>query len=146
VTPIYPQVTAVNGSLNIVNGTSLAQLASSSMSESVNRVNGTSVPITNTGQVTISLKHALTSNGQHIIAATITNTGTTKFYLTGLLFKGGASIPNTGAVGIENVEAYVIDRLLTRSPGQYTETSNNSHRSFKPRRIFLCIHQRKMAD
>jgi hypothetical protein len=110
VTPIYPQVTAVNGSLNSVNGTSLAQLASSSTSESIKRTNGTSIPITNNGQAAISLKHAVASDGQDIIAVTVTNTDSAKFYLTGLLFKGGASIPGTGAVGIENVEAYVIDR------------------------------------
>jgi len=110
VKPIYPQVTVVKDKISSIGGLDLVEVAKSPTSVSIERVNGTSKGITNDGQATLSLKHAIAAvDGQDVIAATVTNTGTTKFYLTGFLIKGGTTIPGTQAGGIQNLDAYVVD-------------------------------------
>lgn len=91
VKPIYPQVTVMKNKILTADGVALTQLGRSTTSETIERVDGVSRSVFNEGQAELALYHVVDANGQNVIVATITNTGTSKFYLTGLTIEGGSS-------------------------------------------------------
>jgi len=64
---------------------------------------GTPKSVFNDGQSELALLHGVNSAGQDIIAATLTNTGTSKIYVASLLITGATSN------GIGPLSAYAID-------------------------------------
>ncbi len=51
----------------------------------------------------------MVANGQDIISTTITNTGKQRFYLVGLLIQEEQQFQKTGAGGIQNLDAYLVN-------------------------------------
>src|SRR5438105_9313177 len=107
-THINPEIKVVNGTLTSVDGIALAEVRSTNVSTSMNDVNGNHVWIGKDNQARLSLKHGVSGDGQDIISVTITNNGTSKFYLIRLILIGGASIPNSGAIGFQPINSEIV--------------------------------------
>ncbi|MGH9876522.1 MAG: cupredoxin domain-containing protein [Nitrososphaerales archaeon] len=102
--PIYPQVTVLKEKIDAVEGVALTQVGKTTRSESIERTpEGYGKPIYNDGQAELILSHGITSDGQDIVAATVTNTGTSKIYVASLIIGGATSS------GIGTLSAYAID-------------------------------------
>lgn len=81
-TPITPQVTIVKEKLSTVNGVPIFQIAKNAKSDSLERTSdGVSKTIYKDGLAELTLSKGVMTNGQDVIAATITNMGSDRFYL-----------------------------------------------------------------
>jgi len=101
--PIYPHVTVVNEKIETAEGVALIQVGRTTRSESIERTPEGGRSIYNDGQAELILLHGTTSEGQDIVAATLTNTGTSKFNVGSLLMEGGTT------TGVAPLTAYAID-------------------------------------
>lgn len=99
--PIYPTITVVNGSLNNnVNGVQLIEQANSSNSSySFQDKVGYLRSESKNGLAQIIMYGGTTNDGQDIVAITLVNTDTTKFYIKSLGIDGETS---TGMVPLED--------------------------------------------
>jgi hypothetical protein len=79
--PIYPQISVVNGSIDNVDGVQLTKITDNSTSNSIIRTNGISKSTYKTGLAQMTLYDGTTNDGKHIVAITLTNIGTSKFFL-----------------------------------------------------------------
>jgi hypothetical protein len=128
-TPIYPQISVVNGSLNTIDGIELKQVSSSTESDSINDTNGIHKPISKVGLAQMVLYYGINPNGQNIVEATLTNTGTTTIYVKELTLGGEtpSGIATLGNSGLDSdyspdiwgkIPKPTITKLVTLTPNQ----------------------------
>lgn len=106
VTPIIPQVIVVKDKVTSVNGVTLAEVAKTSTSNTIERVDAVSRLAFKDGQAELSLLYGVDPSRQHIIAVVLTNTGTSTFYVTALTMEAGNS-----ETRIFPLLAYAVDMI-----------------------------------
>lgn len=100
---LYPQATSMPQRVESVNGVTLATIARSDQSVTIDRTTGVSKSKAEFGRATLELQHGVTQSGNDVISATITNNSKETIYLTSLIIFGQTD------EGMEPLNAYVID-------------------------------------